>query len=167
MKKTVLVLCLIFFLSASLAQAERMNTYKNEDSGFTLKYPSNWEKREISGLTAFISPLENDKDLFRENVSVGREDISKYPITLVEYIRISLDNWRRQTPELKMLGKSKVKIDKKDTTYVTCQTGNTKHRQYYLLHENVAYVLTYTATEKQFDSYLKSAEKIIKSLKIN
>jgi len=144
-----------------------MNKYNDNKFGFTLSYPSSWEKKEISGLTAFISPLENDKDLFRENVSVGREDISKYPITLVEYIRISMDNWKKQAPGLKTLDKKKAKIDRKDTTYFTCQTGNTKHRQYYLLHENVAYVLTYTATEKQFDSYLKSAEKIIKSLKIN
>jgi len=166
MRKTVFVLCVIFFLSASLAQAEKMSKYKDNDFGFTLKYPSSWEKRQISGLTAFISPLESDKDLFRENVSVGSEDISQYPITLAEYIRISLENWRKETPEVKVLGRSKVKLDNKDATYVTCKTGNTKHRQYYLLHENIAYVLTYTAMEKQFDSYLKHAEKIIKSLDI-
>ena len=166
MRKTVLVLCLIFFLSVSLAQAEKMNKYKNNNFGFTLSYPSSWEKKEISGLTAFISPLENDKDLFRENVSVGSEDISPYPITLAEYIRISLDNWRKQTPEVKVLGRSKLKLDNKDATYVTCQTGNTKHRQYYLLHNNVAYVLTYTAAKRRFESYLERAEKIIKSLDI-
>ncbi|VAX37334.1 hypothetical protein MNBD_UNCLBAC01-1398, partial [hydrothermal vent metagenome] len=46
--------------------------YKDTNYGVSLKYPRSWEsKPEVHGVAViFLSPLENDLDVFHENVNI-------------------------------------------------------------------------------------------------
>lgn len=167
MKRAVFIICAFMFCFAVNVFAAGLKTYKNTDLNFKVKYPSDWQVEEISGMIVFISPLEDAKDNYREYVSVGSEDISAYPIPLGDYVEFSFENWLRQTADLTLKEKRETQVDGKDAIYIICEEKETRYKQYYIMHDSRAYVLTYAASVKDFDRYLDRAEALIRSIKIS
>ena len=63
-----------------------------EGTNYSVQYPPNWElSQNGSGETSFVlfSPLENDKDQFKENVNLLVQDLTGRNIDLDKFVEIS------------------------------------------------------------------------------
>jgi len=166
MKKILLVVLVSGLCAASTVFCAGTKAYKSPLFNFMIDYPSDWEVREFSGIVAFVSPAENRKDRFRENVNVLVENIGNLAVTSEQHLTAGLDAWQRQAADLKVLAKSKAHVGGMDAAYFVGQDSRAKYKQYSVVHDGKVYVLIYTATPDSYDRFLKEAEGIISSFKI-
>jgi hypothetical protein len=91
---SVLVALVVLISTLSVNQTfaeEDYLDYENFDNGFTIQYPSDWEKIVPDDPflnVMFISPAENDDDLVFENSLVGVENTSPN-MTLEAYTKLT------------------------------------------------------------------------------
>ena len=140
--------------------------------GITINYPFGWEKKEavMDAVVVFLSPLENEFDKFRENLSLI---IKKY---LLEqklsggYIEFEIEQLKETLQDFQLVKKTRIKISN-IPAYKIVYTGkkqeiNIKIMQYYALKNKRIYLLTYTAEKDKYNKFLKVIKKMIKSFKI-
>ncbi len=139
--------------------------YTDATYGFTMKYPSNWEKREKESGTVvgFISP-----DV--ENLNVVVEDLSKNPVKLDEYVKAALPQIQKEIPEFKQLENTRISMGSmpaQKLVYTGSAEGLTlKFMQVITIVNKKAYVFTYTGLAEEFDKHLASAQNMIDSFTI-
>ncbi|MFA5088684.1 MAG: PsbP-related protein [Candidatus Omnitrophota bacterium] len=83
-----LILAAVFFLMPR----EKFSVYTNPSAGVSIRYPDSWELRDTDlgmpdVVVVFVSPKENELDVFQENVSVIIQDLSSDPMTLGQYTK--------------------------------------------------------------------------------
>jgi serine/threonine protein kinase len=146
-----------------------MSLYENDNQGFRVDYPQSWAKQSRDDFWAtgavFFSPLENDQDQFKEQVSVLVENLPK-DLALSKYTEQSLS-------EIKQLSDPSVGDAQKITlgtnegrqvVYRGEENGSPVQRmQTWSVNGDRAYVITYTAVPESYDNYLPTVEKMIKS----
>ena len=163
----MLKLILILFIE-SFAFQQKWITYTESINKFTIRYPEEWTQTNNNRL-AFLSPKENDKDQFQENVNIILQDLSKQPMTLDQYTEISkkqiVDNLGSNAivslKSLTMAGQQA-----KEFVYdMNYQGKNLKVKQYWFIKNNTAFLFSYTAESPKFDKYQAIADNIIKSFK--
>ncbi len=164
----VLAVALFSFVTSSSGEEQR--TYISPYLNFTVNYPPSWQVKEISGMVFFLSPLEGKSDGFSENVSVIVEDLSKKPMSLNEYEKLSLTSAPKLIKDFKLMANNSVKIYG-ETAYSLIYSGmdqsrSLKYKSYTFITGSKAYTLTYSAEEKNYDKYLNQAELVMKSIKI-
>jgi eukaryotic-like serine/threonine-protein kinase len=147
----------------------KMSLYANYNQGFRVDYPQNWSKENRDDFWAtgvvFSSPLENDADQFKEQVSVLVEDLPQN-LALAEYTKQSL-------LEIKQLSDPTIGAAQNITLgsnegrqiiYHGEENGHIVQRmQTWSVNGSRAYVITYTAIPESYDDYLPTVEKMIKS----
>jgi eukaryotic-like serine/threonine-protein kinase len=147
----------------------KMSLYANYNQGFRVDYPQNWSKENRDDFWAtgvvFSSPLENDADQFKEQVSVLVEDLPQN-LALAEYTEQSLAEIKQLSdPTIGQAQSITMGANEgRQIVYHGEENGNTVQRmQTWSVSENRAYVITYTAIPESYDDYLPTVEKIIKS----
>ncbi|MFM2314296.1 MAG: hypothetical protein RLZZ04_3572 [Cyanobacteriota bacterium] len=147
----------------------KMSLYANYNQGFRVDYPQNWSKENRDDFWAtgvvFSSPLENDADQFKEQVSVLVEDLPQ-KLALAEYTEQSLAEIKQLSDPT--IGKAQSITlgtnEGRQIIYHGEENGNTVQRmQTWSVNGNRAYVITYTAIPESYDDYLPTVEKMIKS----
>ena len=170
-KKVVYIsLFLWFFTSCS---AQEMKVFESES--YQTSYPINWTKQQKQSAVFFLSPKENEKDLFQENVNVIIQDLSSQPMTLEDYTNLT----KNQITQA--LGSSAIESVKdinfagqqaKEMVYtmpknpIQGRNQNLKLRQIWFIKGNNAYLLTYTAQSSEYDKFLETAKAIFDSFKL-
>lgn len=86
-KESAIILGFIIIIGSSICSQEKMN--KHTDSKYEISYPESWTKQQKSSATFFLSPKENEKDVFQENVNVMIQDLSDQPMTLEDYTNLT------------------------------------------------------------------------------
>lgn len=162
---TYLIIVLMSCLS-SFVFADEVNTYKSPFFNFVINYPQNWEIKQISGIVAFLSPMENNEDKFRENVNVLVEDLSNNPLNLEQYEKAAVDAWLKADSKLRLIDTQKINLKGQDAFYTIAENDTLKFKQYILVKNNKAFVLTFTSEPGKFDKFLNIAETIMKSFEI-
>jgi len=172
MKKYLAVIFGVFCL-ASLVFAEELGTYVNSAFNFTLRYPQNWEMRSLESMTspapsvknvvAFLSPVENADDKFRENVNVVVETITGQQYTSEEYAKAADETWLKYDTSLKQLDLQKTSISGEPAFYTIVANDKLKFKQYKFVKGDKAFVITYTSELGKFDAFLKTADSIMQS----
>ncbi len=140
--------------------------------GFTITYPKDWELIETNTSTkiAIISKFENDGDNFRENIVIGTEDllttvtVQEYAIKNIEDIekRAGMRSESEDTIEINGLQAYKIVFTSRIKNDISI-----KQMQTYIIKDNTAYILTYTAEEKNFDLYLDRINEMVSSFIVN
>lgn len=134
-----------------------------------MSYPEKWEVKENENMLAFLSPTENENDIFQENVNLIIQDLSAQPMTLDEFTKLSQDQLKQylaKAPVTKLTHTTLVGQKADQLEYSAEYQGfKLKLRQYWFIKDNKAYVFTYTANEATFQQYLAPADQIIKSFK--
>ena len=146
-----------------------LSLYENQSHGFQIDYPQGWLKQNRDDFFAtgviFFSPLVNDADLFKEKVSVLVENLSS-DLSLSAYTEQSLAEIR-QLSDPNVGEAQKITLgtnDGRQITYRGEENGRPVQRmQVWSVNGGRAYVLTYTATPENYDSYLPTIEKMIES----
>lgn len=142
---------------------------KHTGQNYEILYPAGWIKQEKSNVLIFMSPRENERDLFQENVNLILQDLSQQPMSLEEYTELT----KKQVTD--NIG-AKAIVSLKATTLAGQQAmefvynmyyqgRNLKVKQYWFIKSNIAYVFTFTAEQSQYGGYESTALEMIKSFK--
>lgn len=167
------LLAFIMIIGSSSCSQEKMN--KHTDSKYEISYPESWTKQQKGTAAFFLSPQENEKDLFQENVNVMVQDLSSQPMTLEEYTDLT----KQQI--IQALGTSAI-ISLKDMDFagqkakemiynmpknpMAGRNFNLKLRQIWFVKDSKAYLFTYTAEKNEYENDLEVAKQTIDSFKL-
>lgn len=167
------LLALIMIIGSSSCSQENRN--KHSEKNYEISYPASWIKQQKGTANFFLSPKENEKDLFQENVNIMIQDLSNQPMTLEDYTNLT----KQQVKQA--FGSSSI-VSIKDLTFAGQQakkmvynmpknpmqgrSQNLKLCQIWFIKENKAYLLTYTAESSEYESYLGTAKEIFDSFKL-
>ena len=158
-------------LVAPCRAAESTKIYTNRYFLYSVDHPETWRAKEAGKVSAFYSPLQSPEDKFAENVQIVVEDLSGVPaeVTLVDYHRKGVASAKKFLTDFKSLEEVTTQLDGRETivmVYSAAMRGkNFKFKDYKFMIDRTAYVLTYTAQAADFDTYLPSAERLIRSLR--
>jgi hypothetical protein len=147
-------------------------TYTNKDKGYSIVFPKNWEMKEkFMGLDVFaLSPLEGDKDLFRENVNIITEDLTK-PMSLDDYYSMGLVNLKTLLTDFKEVESGNIDVNGIPMKWIVYdhRMGEVKARvlQFIAVKDRRAYVVTFSAMPDDFAKYRPAFEQIAKTYKFN
>lgn len=142
-------------------------TYTDNVNKFTMNYPKEWTKKEVGNAVAFLSPREDDKDLFQENVNIMLQDLSGQPVTLEQYTELTKKQIADNSGAGAILSQSSTTIGGQkavEMVYNLNFQGRTlKIKQYWFIKGNKAFLFTYTAEPSQFSKYEETATSVINS----
>jgi len=139
-------------------------------SNYGIQYPPNWDLNQNAGLgTSFVlfSRLEDNNDLFRENVSLMIQNLTGRNIDLDKFVTISEE-------QVHTMAVNGVLVDSRrleDGQYphhriLYTSDQNNYHlttEQYYWVLGQQAYVLTLSCEQDKFSSYQQVGEQILNS----
>jgi hypothetical protein len=142
-------------------------------SNFSIEYPSTWELNKGGQMgTCFIlfSPLDSEKDTFKENVNLMVQDLGKENIGLNRYTEISEGQIKTLLTNSDLIESKRIKKSNAEF-HKLIYTGDQgvfhlKFEQYYWVIDAKAYVLTFTSEEEKFATYSETGEKILNSFSI-
>ena len=149
----------------------KLDLYENATQGFKINYPAEWTQQNRDDFIAtgvmFISAPEDQHD-FQERVSVLVENLPSN-ISLDQYTEESLAEIKKlsdlgtDTPQISTLGKKQAR----KVIYRGEENGYPVTRmQSWLVEDQLAYVITYTASPEEYNTYLPTVEKMIQSFEI-
>jgi hypothetical protein len=139
-------------------------TYSDSEYGFSVEYPKDWDLEEgiLEAIVMFAGPLVEEEQ-FMISVGIMADELPEFPkTTLEDYVRISRLKSKKALDNYNTIDEYSTVVD--DVTamverftfdfngYVIMGT------QAIFLRENVAYVVTYTATPGCHDDYLDCFE---------
>ena len=145
--------------------------YESSDLGFALDYPVDWTVEEYADSSAnvsFISPLENNKDDFLENVILAVRDSGG--VTLEQYGASSLAQIQKEFSGYKLISHEKSLLGGSNAQKIvfTYKNGeyNLKNMYIYTIYGNTLYYLIFTSKADKYDSYINTLEDITESFTI-
>ena len=142
-------------------------SYKAVD--YEIAYPDKWEEKEISGTVLFLTEKESDDDTFQENVNVLIQNLSSQPMSLDQYTALSNQQIIGAFGESALLSLTRNELSgtpAHEVIYTMIYRGkNLKLKGFWLIKDDKAYVLTYTAEPNRYDEYVDVATKIMTSFK--
>lgn len=174
MVRTFVGVCTIVVLvSATLAN---WLTYKDTKRGYEVKYPANWEAKDMYNAAFFMAPKSSADDLFQENINIMVQDLSVSPetVTLEKYSALSelqIKSLYGESALVYIKDRRLAGRDAGEMVYympITSSEGTTlrlKLWQVWFIEGNNAYLYTFTSEEKEYDKYInmikESAESIV------
>ncbi len=159
-------------LTDKTQSAVQFEIYENSDFDIAIDYPSDWDVSEqVPGaIVAFLSPIESDSDIFRENLNIILQDLSDNPMTLDEYTALSLKQAEQLLTDFKLIESNAAALAGNPAHKIiyTATQGqyNLKVMQSYTIKNDVVYLLTYTAEVDGYQISLETAQQIIDSFRI-
>lgn len=164
---------LFVILSTSLYAQDDWQIFEKDN--YSISYPSTWEfsdnKPQPTVAFMLYSPVESQKeDGFRESINLTIEELSMADYTLDQYTEIVLEQVKKQIPTAKMLSALPTNIGEVDATNIvwSAEVGNgmvLQFNQLFAIKDRIAYVLTFTSTQLDYDKYIKDATNVISSFK--
>lgn len=155
-------------LAALLAQINWLS-YTDAADRFTIKYPENWEKNVTTEYVTFLSAVESDSDAFRENVNVVVQDLSQQPTTMAEYTQATKD-WISESKGVLQLEREIQFAGNAATEVAYTMPANSigldlelMFHQLWIIKDDKAYLLTYTAQPDRYEKFEAQAAEIFKS----
>jgi hypothetical protein len=141
-------------------------------SNYSIEYPSTWELNKSGQMgTSFIlfSPLDSEKDTFKENVNLIIQDLGKEKIDLNTFTEISEGQIKTLVTNSDLIESKRVKNSNYEFHKII-YTGDQgifqlKFEQYYWVIDSKAYVLTFTSEKEKFATSSKTGEKIMNSFR--
>lgn len=157
--------------NTSQTEAIEFANYKNNELGIKIKYPENWQRQDIENLltqevVTFISPKQNPRDKFQEKVTISVKDYSgTLDASEADIIKGIIDSSEAgnvmNTSATTVAYKPGYQIvytgQKKD------QNLNLKNLKVWTLRGEKVYIVTYTAQVEDYERFVQTAQKMIKS----
>lgn len=142
-------------------------------SKFTITYPNNWQldKTNKLGLDLILyAPQKEESNSFKPNLNLVQEDISAYDIDFNQYLELSVLQLEKVITNFKVI-ENKDKTQNELVYHQMISEGSQgdldlKFNQYYWLIDGKAYVLTFTADAKHFESYQSESEAIMNTFMV-
>ena len=151
----------------------QFGTYTDKTYGFSIQYPSAWKlvQTPAEGVAAaFLSPKENAMDRFQENVNVSIEDVPAELATTKNFSDKVLEQMTKVFKNIKVTESKEVMFGQHRgyrAVFVTDTPDKvTILTVWTIKNGNRAYILTYMAMTRQYQTYLPLVETMIQSFKL-
>lgn len=153
---------------------ETFKEYTDPEIGFSIKCAINWMAgEEQEGLAvSFRAPIDLKHPDFIPNVNIVVQDLSEAPefMDLKQFTVLSLSQVEQMFDNFTIVEKVKDCLMDDIIGYEVVYTGSQqglelKFWQKWAIKKPKAFVLTYTATEDQYDSFLPTAKLMIDSFR--
>jgi len=146
-------------------------TYDDIISGFSLKYPPDWERAQhIDKSVTFLVPRESNSDINPAGLGIMVKEIDSNTTntTLASVTQTQLSTLKNLYPDIKVL-------ESIETTFlghpahmiIFTATDNTqnmrKAMQIWFKEETKAYLMTYKSDNERFSKYLPTIDKMLNS----
>ena len=153
----------------TLASCSQENMIKYTGKNYEILYPASWAKQEKLNVIFFLSPQENEKDLFQENVNLILQDLSQQSMSLEQYTELTKKQVTDNLGASAIISLKNITIaGQKGKEFVYNMNYEGKHlklKQYWFIKENIAYLFSYTAQPEQYAKYENIATEMIQSFK--
>ena len=143
-------------------------SYDDIISGFSIKYPSNWQlEQHIDKSVTFIAPRESNLDSFPAGLGIMSKKISSN-LSMVAITQKQLSTLKSLYPDIRIL-------ESIDTTFLGhpahkltfTATDNTqtlrKAMQLWFKADTRTYLITYKASDEKFSNFLPIVERMLNS----
>lgn len=169
-KRCSLLAFITILALSGFAFGQNRNTYVSGRFNYSIKYPSHYKVNDLTDIVIFSSPLTDKKFAFSSNVNVTAR---QYPVQisdLQEFLNQARRSLKETFRDIRMIEEKKDQVDKR-TAYRLIYTLNQKEAKFKMMQilladGRLAYALTYTALESEFNKGLKDADAIIRSFHI-
>lgn len=174
MIKILTSLLLISYVAVGQNNVEQTSNTTNwkslDNPSYSIKYPSHWELNESGEMGTsliILSPLESEKDTFRENVNLLIQDLTGLDIDLDQYTKISEDQMKSMFTNYTLIENKRINKNNDEFHKVIYVVDNgfylLQFEQYFRVSDDKAYVLTFTSEKEKFETYRVTGEKILNS----
>jgi predicted small lipoprotein YifL len=143
-----------------------------QENNYVISYPPNWaisKTGQAGSSFILVSAPTSAKDNFRETINLLVQDLAGVSFDLDKYIEISEDQIETLVTDGIILESKRMRdetLEYHKIIYSGTQGNHKlKFQQYYWAIGDIAYVLTFTCDELQFDNNLVTAEKIMDSFR--
>lgn len=167
-----LILTITLFLTLIAPQAQGL-TEKHETDSYGIKYPNSWtlfKDDDLGEAIHVVAPKSGGDDEFTENVSVIVQDLSGYNIDLDNYVKLAEKQIEETVNEGTILSSQRFEagtVRSHKIIYKGEIKGfNLKLIRYYQLKNEKAYILTYTALDKDFEKHKLFGQQILNSFRL-
>jgi len=123
----------------------------------------------IAGIFGFMSPLENKRDTFSENINFIIEDLSGQGITLADYAKITKQQLGASIKDFEIVDEGVNTSEDGMKSYNLIYDGegqqgrDLRWQLKVMMLDETAYVITYTAERDSFDKFHDQAREIARS----
>jgi serine/threonine-protein kinase len=137
---------------------------------YSIRYPKSWnlDTSKLMGTECFIfSPIENDSDKFKENISVVIQNLAGQNINLERYKNITEEQISTIATDGKVYESTMLKSDTdkyyKITYGMTQGKFKLKITSICYINNSKAYLITFTSELDKYYQYKEIAEEILNS----
>lgn len=143
-------------------------TYDDLLSGFSMKYPSDWESSQhIDKSVTFLAPRESNSDMNPAGIGIMVKDVGSNT-TLPSITQTQLSTLKNLYPDIQL-------SESIETTFlghpahmiIFTATDNTKNlrkaMQIWFKEDTKAYLITYKSDNERFSKYLPTIDKMLNS----
>ena len=155
-------------LILTTASGAEFLTYDDIISGFSIKYPSNWQSEEhIDKSVTFIAPKQSNSDPFPAGLGIMSKNVPAN-ISIAAITQKQINTLKSLYPDIRI-------SESLDTTFLGhpahkitfTATDNTKTlrkaMQIWFKSDTKTYLITYKASETKFTSFLPVVEQMLNS----
>ena len=165
------LLALIIFVSLGVnAQSENWKTYTTKK--FTVQYPGSWDFDKSGAMgSSFIvlGPVTKTESKFRPNANLVVQDISRNPMNLDQYARLSEQQIANLITDSKIIRRERITGFDHDRHRILYNGKQGKlelqYEQHFWIVDKKAYILTFTTTLADSQSNKTTKEKIMNSFR--
>ena len=141
--------------------------YSNPSFGFTLEFPSNWQKEE--SLT-FVSPQGGIDNQSPEVISIDSEALPTSDLNLDTYSEASLSQVK-SFQDFKLLNSSSTTLAELPAhmivySFIDESETPLQNLQVWTVKNGTAYVITYTGTPEEFESSLPALQSVLDTFRL-
>lgn len=169
---------IILFVSCGEKETQGYQTYENDNEGFTISYPENWNYKEgfakdsklaTGSIVVFQNPSEGKRDLFQENVHIFTEPLPDSVKNIDQYFEYSQSYLPAQLKDIEFVEKGKIVIDGVNAKWMIFTYANRLQKVnsigYIFYRDGHGLVITGTARPEDFMRFRRTFENIATSIK--
>lgn len=171
--KTLLTFLFISITNITFCQtpsAANTKWLKLNDNQFSVEYPDDWDLDSSKQMgTSFIlfSPVESEKDTFKENINLIIQDLKGMNIDLDQFAELSLGQIKSMVTNCVIDESKKIKNGSTEFHRIIYSGDqgvfHLQFEQYYIIQQEKAYVLTFVTEKTSFLKFKGTGEKILNS----
>lgn len=164
---------LISYLPASSATVEEaappVEKYINEEKGYSIEYPKNWQKQEIPRLDiVLLSPSKNAESQTHATMNLVSETVGD-KVTLDQFYNESIKHLTNELQEVKIEKSGDLYIHGIPSKWIQYShkmvDSNFRVLQYFLVSQGNIYLITFSAIADDFDHFYPIYQKIAASFR--
>jgi len=138
--------------------------YTNEDKGYSIEYPSDWEKKEIPAVDfVLLAPQKSEKHPIRATMNIISEKVEA-PIDLAQLYQESIDNLKKALTDFNVKDSGDMTLDGMPAKWILytheIQKINIEVLQVFFSNKMGIYLITYTSPADDFAEYRPAFDKM-------